>query len=140
MAAAVGVFTEAMIENLYDLFGVENRGLAASLVRRITVSDAVVDDDSMVVALPTRLIEQLGLRKTGSWHIVRGGPDQETFDPVRLTIQGRCCTTDAVEVLGDSPVVIGRLPLMSLDLVIDPESKNLIGNPAHGGEQMHELY
>jgi hypothetical protein len=29
---------------------------------------------------------------------------------------------------------------LQLDLVVDPQSRSLIGNPAHGGEQMFELY
>ena len=37
-------------------------------------------------------------------------------------------------------VVIGLLPLGGLTSSVDPQSQRLIGNPAHGGEQMVELY
>ena len=57
-----------------------------------------------------------------------------------LTIQDRVCTMDVVEVPDDTPVLIGQLPLEQLDFVVDLRSRSLIGNPAHGGEQMLELY
>ena len=34
----------------------------------------------------------------------------------------------------------GSKPLEQLDFVVDLQSRSLIGNPAHGGEQMYELY
>ena len=40
----------------------------------------------------------------------------------------------------DCPVLIGQIPLEALDFVVDPANRRLIGNPAHGGEQMIELY
>jgi hypothetical protein len=62
------------------------------------------------------------------------------YDAVRLTIQGRSCTMDVMEVPDDVPVLIGQLSLEHLDFVIDPRSRTLVGNPAHGGEHMYELY
>ena len=61
------------------------------------------------------------------------------FDAVRLTIQGRICTMDVMEVPDDTPILIGQLPLEQLDFVVDMRSHTLIGNPAHGGEHMFEL-
>jgi hypothetical protein len=59
---------------------------------------------------------------------------------VRLTIQGRICTMDVMEIPDDTPVLIGQLPLEQLDFVVDMRSHSLIGNPAHGGKHMFELY
>jgi hypothetical protein len=39
-----------------------------------------------------------------------------------------------------SPPVIGKIPLGSMDFVVDPVNQKLIGNPAHGGEHIIELY
>ena len=47
-------------------------------------------------------------------------------------------TTAMGRVLTDA--MIGQLPLESLDLVVNPQSRRLTGNPAHGGEHMVELY
>jgi len=62
------------------------------------------------------------------------------YDPVRLTIQGRDCAMDVAEVSDDTPALIGRLALLQLDFVVDSRSRSLIGNPAHGGEHIFELY
>jgi len=62
------------------------------------------------------------------------------YDGVRLTIQGRNCTMDVMEVPDDVPVLIGQLSLEQLDFVVDVRSRTLIGNPAHGGEHVFELY
>ena len=47
------------------------------------------------------------------------------------------------EVIGtpdDRPVRIGRILLGLLDYVVDPVGRRLIGNPAHGGEHILEMY
>jgi hypothetical protein len=37
-------------------------------------------------------------------------------------------------------VLIGQIPLEYLDLVVEARGQRLVGNPAHGGEHMFELY
>jgi hypothetical protein len=45
-----------------------------------------------------------------------------------------------LEVPDDVPVLIGQVPLELLDFVVDSTAQKLIGNPAHGGRQMAEMY
>jgi len=137
-----GVLTEARIENLKDLWD-EERGLCPpDQGRRITVADALVDTGETLLLLPTRLIRQLGLREQYKKRVLSsiGVVEAGVYDAVRLTIQGRTCTMDVMEVPDDVPVLIGQLPLVHLDFVVDPLSRSLIGNPAHGGEHMYEIY
>ncbi|QDV38495.1 hypothetical protein [Tautonia plasticadhaerens] len=47
---------------------------------------------------------------------------------------------DVLEVPDGTPALIGQLPLEHLDFVVDLRSRTLIGNPAHGGEHIYELY
>ena len=131
------VLTEATIENLEDLWAVKRGLLAAEQVRCITVADALVDTGATLLSLPTRLIQQLGLSKTSTKHV---RSSIGVYDAVRLTIQGRTCTMDVMEVPDTVPVLIGQLPLEHLDLVVDLRSRSLIGNPEHGGEHVYELY
>jgi clan AA aspartic protease len=135
------VLTEATIENLGDLYAVDRGQLTPNQVRRITVSDALVDTGATALALPTRLIRQLGLKKvyrkrTTSSH---GAGDVDVYEAVRLTIMDRNMPLDVMEVPDEVPVLIGQIPLEYFDLVIDPRNRRLIGNPAHGGEQVFEL-
>jgi hypothetical protein len=91
------------------------------------------------------LIRELGLRKTGtraSRH--RGHPSHKqlasVYGTVQLTVLSRDCTCEVIEDVEGAGIVIGRVPLLALDLVVDPVRGRLIGNPEHGGEQMIELY
>jgi predicted aspartyl protease len=136
------VLTEATIENVEDLWALKRGLITADQTRRITVSDALVDTGATLLSLPTKIIRELGLTKTGEKHVTSsvGGAKADMYEAVRLTIQGRTCTMDVMEVPDDVPVLIGQLPLEHLDFVIDSRSRTLIGNPAHGGEHVYELY
>ena len=136
------VLTEATIENLKDLWDAQRGLLPPDQVRRLTVTDALVDTGATLLSLPTRLIQQLGLSPMYTRRVTSStGSGQATvYEAVRLTIQGRFCTMDVLEVPDDIPVLIGQLPLEHLDFVVDLRSRSLIGNPAHGGEHVYELY
>jgi predicted aspartyl protease len=136
------VLTEATIENLEDLWAVKRGRIPAEEARRVSVTDALVDCGATLLSMPTKLIQLLGLEKTGSKRVTSsiGLAEAAVYEAVRLTIQGRTCTMDVMEVPDGVPVLIGQLPLEHLDFVIDMRSHTLIGNPAHGGEHMYELY
>jgi predicted aspartyl protease len=136
------VMTEATIESLEDLWA-EKRGLCThDQIRSITLPDALVDTGATLLSLPTRLIRQLGLKEQYKSRVRSsiGVSEATVYDAVRLTIQDRYCTMDVMEVPDDIPVLIGQLPLEQLDFVIDLRSRSLVGNPAHGGEHIFELY
>lgn len=136
------VLTSATFENFGDLWSAKEGAIADDQVRRVDVEDALVDSGATLVSLPTRLIQQLGLENTGSRRVTSstGGGEANMYSAVRLTIQGRSCTMDVMEVPDNVPVLIGQLPLEHLDFVIDMRKHALIGNPAHGGEHVYELY
>lgn len=136
------VLVSAQIENLDDVFGREKGILAAGDVRRVEVADALVDTGATLLSMPKRLISQLGLipfRKRRA-RTSAGTVDVQVYGAVRLTIDGRDCNADVSELPDECPVLIGQLPLEMLDFVVDPIGQRLIGNPAHGGEHMIELY
>ena len=136
------VLVGAKIENLSDLLHVESGSLNPEQVRSIEVTDALVDSGATTLAMPKRLIDQLGLRPLRRRRALTtaGERDVQVYGTVRLTVQGRECHVDVSEIADKCPVLIGQVPLELLDFVIDPAGQRLIGNPAHGGEQMIELY
>jgi predicted aspartyl protease len=136
------VLTEATIENLQDLWDSERGLISKDEIRRLDLTDALVDTGATLVSLPTRMIRQLGLNKTGEKRVTSstGGGVADLYSAVRLTIQGRWCTMDVMEVPDSVPPLIGQIPLEHLDFVIDPRSRRLIGNPEHGGEHVYELF
>jgi predicted aspartyl protease len=133
--------TEATIENLQDLWDAKRGLLAPEKIRRVTVSDALVDTGATSLSLPTRLINQLGLERRYTKRATSsiGLGEVTVYEAARLSIQGRDCTVDVMEVPDPVPVpvLIGQIPLEFLDLVVD---LRLIPNPAHGGEHILELY
>ena len=135
------VIVAVVIESLEDLYRVHRGELPADQGRRLEVVEAFVDTGATSLSLPHRLVEQLGLLPLRSRRAVTtaGVRDVPTFGAARLTILGRDCICDVTEVDDACPVLIGQVPLEWLDLVVDPADRQLIGNPAHGGEHMIEL-
>ena len=136
------VCVTAVIENLHDVNDVERRLLSADEIRRVEVRDALVDTGASILSMPGRLIRQLGLRPLRERRVSTsaGSRTALVYGTVRLTIQGRDCPSDVVEVPDGCPVLVGQVPLGLMDFVVDPAGQRLIGNPAHGGEQIIELY
>jgi predicted aspartyl protease len=136
------VMVAAKIENVAELYLAEKGILSADHVHRIEVSDALVDTGATTLSMPKSLIKQLDLTplRSRTARTSAGLATFQVYGAVRLTVQGRECTVDVAEVPEDCPVLIGQVPLELLDFVVDPAHQCLIGNPAHGGEQMLEMY
>ena len=134
------VIVSVKIENYGDLWDLERGRIAPAEVRAVAVDDALVDTGCSVIGLPARFIKELDLRPlyTKPVRIATGSRTTTVYSTVRLTIQGRSCSSDVFEVPDDIPVLIGQVPLEQLDFVVDPKSQKLIGNPAHGGEWVIE--
>jgi len=135
------VTSEITVENLEDLWDARKGEIPDTAVRRATIPDALVDTGATFLSLPTSLIRQLGLKKSTSRRIMtsKGPAQSDVYDTVRLTIQGRWCNQDVMEVPDGVPALVGQLALEALDFVVDPVNQKVIGNPAHGGEQMYDL-
>jgi predicted aspartyl protease len=135
------VTAQIIVENLKDLWDAREGRIADPDVRRATIENALVDTGATFLSLPTSLIRQLGLEKSFTRRIMtsKGPAESDVYDTVRLTIQGRTCNQDVMEVPDGVPALIGQLPLEALDFVVDPINQKVIGNPEHGGEQMYDL-
>jgi len=136
------VLTAATIENLRDFMAATEGQSTAAAVRRVHLTDALVDTGATLLALPTRYIRQLGLLKTRERPSIsaHGAGTINIYEPVRLTILERFCAVEVMEVPDEVPPLIGQIPLETLDLVIDLCGQRLTGNPAHGGIETLELY
>jgi predicted aspartyl protease len=140
--AAMGkVIVTARMENQGDLLDVTQGRRTADQVRSVEVTDALVDTGATLLGLPKRLITQLGLvpARTRSGRTVGGAVTVQIYNPVRLTIQGRDCLCEAMELADDLPVLVGQVPLELLDFVVDPANQRLVGNPDHGGQHMVDI-
>jgi clan AA aspartic protease len=136
------VLTDATIENIKDVWDAERNLILPDQVRRASVTDALVDTGATLLSIPSKMIALLGLKKVGTKRVTASSGQTEAgiYEAVRLTIQGRSCTMDVLEVPDGVPVLIGQIPLEHLDFVIDLRNRKLIGNPAHGGEHVYEMF
>ncbi|HYV34297.1 MAG TPA: aspartyl protease family protein [Gemmataceae bacterium] len=135
------VAVPAVVESLEDVYRVHRGEMPADQARRFEVQEALIDTGATGLSLPRRLVQQLGLLplRTRLAVTTAGVREMPTFGAVRLTVQGRDCICDVTEVDDACPVLIGQVPLELMDLVVDPGRRQLVGNPAHGGEHMMEL-
>ena len=95
------VLTEATIRESTKISGRSKRVSSDQQVRRVTLHQ-------MHWSIPaprycrchTQMIRQLGLEKSGSKRVTSstGGGEADLYSAVRLTIQGRSCTMDVMEV------------------------------------------
>ncbi len=134
------VQVSATLENLDDLFAAQKGAMQAENVRRIDVTDALIDTGATGLLVPSRLMVALGLDpiRVQMAKTIAGPTPLYVYRAARLTVQGRDCISDVAEIPDDCSVIIGQVPLELMDWVVDPRGQQLIGNPAHGGEQMIE--
>jgi predicted aspartyl protease len=136
------VLVRVRVENLEDLYKIDQGATRPDEVRHVEVYYALVDTGSTMLSMPARLIRQLGLRplRVRQARTSAGTVPVQIHGAVRLTIQGRDCPSDVTELPDDCPILIGQVPLELLDFVVDRAGQKLIGNPEHGGEHVLELY
>ncbi len=143
METTVGrVLVSAKIETLGDSVEAEAGLRSPDQVRWAEVREAMVDTGSKLLGLPRRLIEQRGLEPFAQTlsTTATGKVQCNRYRAVWLTINGRQCSIDVVEVSDDCPVLIGYVPLELLDFVVDPVNQRLVPNPEHGGRQVLDLF
>jgi hypothetical protein len=128
------VVAEVLIENLPDLLEVREGRRSPEQVRRVIAPDAVIDPRIASMELPAPLIRELGLTPMTAW----GGKIR--YWPVQLTLLGRDCPMDVTEAADGEPIRLGVVVLTALDLVMDTGRGCVTTNPAHGGEQILELF
>jgi predicted aspartyl protease len=136
------VTVEARVSNFQDAYQAKKGLLPPEEVRTIEIADALVDTGAMLLSMPSRLIQELGLvrQRTRKARTAAGLIAFEIYEPVTLTIHDRDCVVEVAELPDDCPVLIGQVPLELLDFVIDPAGRRLIGNPEHGGEHMIDMF
>ena len=89
---------------------------------------------------PARALERANALAAPTYHGRIGPGEAGVYEAVRLTIQGRDCTMDVMEVPDGTPVLIGQVPLELLDFVVDMTQHALIGNPRHNGEFILDMF
>jgi clan AA aspartic protease len=126
------VMTKITLTNSLDA-----RFAAAGTIRpgevRSVELDALVDTGATTLALPADVVEALGLPEL-TRRKVRMADGTVTELPVVvdffLDILGRRTVCEAFVLPAGATPLIGQVPLETLDLIVDPKSRDLAVNPA----------
>jgi len=62
------------------------------------------------------------------------------FPGANIELNERSFVMDIMENDDDTPALVGYLLLEALDFIIDPKIQKVIGNPAHEGSFLADLY
>jgi clan AA aspartic protease len=106
--------------------------LASGDVRSVEV-DALVDTGATLLALPEDVVERLGVPVRGTRRVkdaLGQAHDVAWVGGLRLEILGREMTSDALVLPRGATPLIGQIVMETLDLHVDPKSRDLIVNPA----------
>src|SRR5712692_4285567 len=127
------VVVSARIENVADYVEMIQGKKKPEEIRTLVIDEALVDTGATTLSMPKSFIMQLGLVpfRSRPSRTASGSRMAQVYGAVRLTVQGRECTCDVVEVADDCPVLIGQVPLELLDFVVSPQSQLLIHNKLH---------
>jgi predicted aspartyl protease len=134
------VIVKIKLTNLKDAF-LKAAGARKTKPREVEV-EALVDTGATRLYLKPSVIRALGLEEVQIFvsQSSNGPANRMVYEPVRLEVQERYGNFDVVEVPEEVPNLLGQVPLEVLDFVVDSRGQKLVGNPAHGGEQMTEEY
>ena len=126
------VRTEITLVNIEDTMKSRNGLIPESGIRRLTVN-AVVDTGAWTLVINEETREKLGLRveETNETAVAGGGtiPSQVT-EWVGIYWKNRRAACEAVVLPGEEDILLGALPLETMDLTVNPRTQEVIG--AHG--------
>jgi len=129
------------VVNSHDRNQAAHGAIPPSAVRQIEV-EAIVDTGATYVCLPRADIQKLGLAflRTVPIRTANGPARRRLYEGARAELNGRDFATDIMENRAGTPPLVGVLLLEALDLVIDPKSQKVIGNPAHDGKWVADCF
>ena len=123
------VTVKIKLTNLLDL-GVRHRKHSKAQARTVEV-EALVDTGATRLYLKPSVIKKLGLELTDTVRskTTNGDAVRYKYEPVQLELMGRRENFDVIEVPEDVPNLLGQVPLVVLDFVVDARRQKLIPNP-----------
>jgi clan AA aspartic protease len=134
------VQTEISLVNVKDEAYAAGGFISIDKVRKETVQ-ATVDTGAMSLIITEELFQKLGLSQVGdiSANLADGRrlPCKVTSD-VRIYCNNRRTVVEAVVIPGANRILLGVVPLESMDLMVDPCNHTLVG--VHGDEIVCTAY
>ncbi len=126
--------TAIVVANRDDEGRARHGDISEEQVRRQTLTGALVDTGANNLALPARVIANLGLRLVREVDVetATGFSKARIFGDVTLTVEGRSAPFECLELPGGETILLGVLPLETLGLELDLQNQRLIVLPDRG--------
>ena len=107
---------------------------------RYIETEVLIDRSVKLLCLRKSLIEKLQLEPWRQQSRQTLNSPVKLYSPVTIYLRDRFAMANVEEIPDGSPNLLGRIPLLMMDWVIDAKNEKLIGNPEHDGRWMLEEY
>lgn len=100
-------------------------------IRRVRVR-ALVDSGASMLTIPELIKSQLNLRRIDEQQAELADGrviELEVVGPVEIRFENRKAVVTALVIPGESEVLLGAIPMQSMDVLIEPKNERLIVNP-----------
>jgi clan AA aspartic protease len=134
------VYTEITLKNGVDVGNAKQGLIKKTEVRQETVW-AVVDTGAWTLVINEETRVKLGLEPLGTdtVNLADGASSPCTVvGPLEVWWKDRRATCDALVLPHAGEILLGAIPLESMDIIIDPRAGELVGR--HGDQIIHRLY
>jgi clan AA aspartic protease len=121
------------LTNQHDLASAREGRLRPDQVRSLEM-EGLVDTGATLLIIPEEAAAFIGLPQVGTRPIRLADGRVRRFPVVgdlRVEILGRDMSCDAVVMPIGTTILIGQIVLETLDLIVDPKSRDVLVNPAH---------
>jgi clan AA aspartic protease len=127
------VYADVELINGGDLYLQKSGSLKEDEVRRMVVN-VLVDSGAEMLVINEHIKGQLGLPVLEERTAQLADESEirvEVVGPVEIRFENRRSTVDAMVFPGETEPLLGVIPMEGMDVVIDPNQRRLIINPAN---------
>lgn len=113
------IIEKIKVVNYADEALARHKGMASDQKKRYIETEVLIDRSVKFLSLRKSLIEKLQLvSEQPHWT-----SDRTIYSPVIVYLRDRFSVTNVVELADDAPNLLGRIPLLAMDWVIDKKTK-----------------
>ncbi|MFZ1527299.1 MAG: hypothetical protein WAT19_00985 [Ferruginibacter sp.] len=127
------VYAEIILINSDDV-GMAKRHIIGEEEIRSASINMLVDSGAYMMGINETISEQLGLSFIEKRKAVLADGSVQEYDvvgPIMVKFKNRTAICSAMVLKGDAEPLLGAIPMEEMDVMIHPQHKELIVNPAH---------
>jgi len=121
------IHTKLVVVNNIDEILCEENLIAKDKIRSMVIEDVLINTGATTLALPSRIIQQLGLKfmKTVAVSTASGISERHIYQNVKVRLMERETICECIELPDDTQPFLGVIPLESMGVELDLQSQKL---------------